>query len=159
MPKARSPGAHIDMATSLRNLVRHVGLPLAEAIAMCTDMPRRVLGLPPQEIGPGTALADLLALDDDLHRWTARMTLRLEQSWLPGHAARMAAFRFRLHECSATGSCTPSSSAIPAMTRLARGRAASTGGRLLRTFANHVEIAPEAPLPAGRRPGAVVCSA
>ncbi|GGL61706.1 N-acetylglucosamine-6-phosphate deacetylase [Wenxinia marina] len=59
-------GAHIDMVGSLANLVRHVGVPLAEAVAMCTDVPRRVIGLPPQEIGPGTALADLIALDDDL---------------------------------------------------------------------------------------------
>ena len=61
-------GAHIDMAQSLANLVTQVGLPRPEAIAMCTDTPRAVLGLTPQRIGPGTALADLLILDDDLQR-------------------------------------------------------------------------------------------
>ncbi|SHJ23926.1 N-acetylglucosamine-6-phosphate deacetylase [Wenxinia saemankumensis] len=58
-------GAHVDMATSLRNLVRHVGLKEEEALAMCTDIPRACLGLPPQQIGAGTALADLVAFDDD----------------------------------------------------------------------------------------------
>ena len=61
-------GAHIDMAGSLRNLVRHVGLPLAEALAMCADTPRAVIGLPPQTIGPGTPLADLVAFGTDLTR-------------------------------------------------------------------------------------------
>lgn len=59
-------GAHIDMVTSLANTHRHIGLPLAEAIAMATDVPRAVLGLPPQEIGPGTRLADLICLDGKL---------------------------------------------------------------------------------------------
>lgn len=63
-------GAHIDMLTSLRNLVREAGLPLAEAIAMCTDTPRAVLGLPPQKIAAGGAVGDLLLLDDDLQRVT-----------------------------------------------------------------------------------------
>lgn len=61
-------GAHIDLRTSLRNLVREVGLPLSEAIAMCADTPRRVLGLRAQIIGPGTALGDLLALDGEMDR-------------------------------------------------------------------------------------------
>ena len=56
-------GAHIDMATSLRNLVREVGLPPAEALAMCSDVPRACLSLPPQEIGAGSRLGDLVAFD------------------------------------------------------------------------------------------------
>jgi len=59
-------GAHIDMVQSLANLVRHAGVPLAAAAAMCTDTPRAVLGLPPQDIAVGTPLSDLLALDDSL---------------------------------------------------------------------------------------------
>lgn len=61
-------GAHVDMATSLRNLATRAGVPLPEAIAMCTDTPRAVLGLTPQAMGAGTALNDLLALDDNLQR-------------------------------------------------------------------------------------------
>ncbi|MBF9030883.1 amidohydrolase family protein [Rhodobacterales bacterium HKCCE3408] len=61
-------GAHVDLATSLGNLVRHAGVPLAEACAMCTDTPRAVLGLTAQEIAPGTRLADLTAFDTGLAR-------------------------------------------------------------------------------------------
>ena len=56
-------GAHIDMVTSLRNLVTKVGIDPAEAIAMCTDVPRAVLGLPRQKIAAGTALSDLVGFD------------------------------------------------------------------------------------------------
>lgn len=66
--EGRLAGAHIDMAQSLANLVIRAGVPLPEAIAMCTDTPRAVLGLPPQDIGPGTRLADLLVLDESLTR-------------------------------------------------------------------------------------------
>ncbi|MDJ1006216.1 MAG: amidohydrolase family protein [Paracoccaceae bacterium] len=57
-------GAHIDMATSLGNLIRLGGLPMAGAVAMCTDIPRAVLGLPAQRLdGAGVGL---LLFDDDL---------------------------------------------------------------------------------------------
>ena len=59
-------GAHVDMVQSLANLHRRAEVPLAETLAMCTDTPRAVLGLPRQVIGAGTALADLIALTDDL---------------------------------------------------------------------------------------------
>ncbi|PIE08851.1 MAG: N-acetylglucosamine-6-phosphate deacetylase [Rhodobacterales bacterium] len=59
-------GAHIDLVTSLANAHVHIGLPLAEAVAMCTDVPRDVLGLPRQTIAPGTPLADLICLDQHL---------------------------------------------------------------------------------------------
>lgn len=58
-------GAHIDMVTSLANAHHHIGLPLAQAIAMATDIPRDVLGLPRQKI-TGMALDDLIALTPDL---------------------------------------------------------------------------------------------
>ena len=57
-------GAHIDLRQSLANLTGPVGLPLAEALPMVTDIPRRVMSLPPLPIGPGTKTADLLALSD-----------------------------------------------------------------------------------------------
>lgn len=56
-------GAHIDMVASLRNLVTKVGIDPAEAIAMCSDVPRQVLGLPRQKIEVGTPLEDLLGFD------------------------------------------------------------------------------------------------
>lgn len=61
-------GAHVDMATSLANAHRHIGLPLAQAVAMCTDIPRACMGLPTQSVSEGWALTDLLALDDTLAR-------------------------------------------------------------------------------------------
>lgn len=61
-------GAHIDLRQSLANLVHHVGLPLAEALAMVTDTPRRVMGLPRDEIAQGQPLSDILMLDADFKR-------------------------------------------------------------------------------------------
>lgn len=59
-------GAHVDMVTSLRNAHQQIGLPLDAVLAMATDTPRAVLGLPPQEIAAGTALDDLICLDAGL---------------------------------------------------------------------------------------------
>ncbi|MFB2533430.1 N-acetylglucosamine-6-phosphate deacetylase [Paracoccus sp. p4-l81] len=59
-------GAHIDMVESLARLHRMTGLALERCIAMATDIPRQAMGLAPLLIGPGTALADVIALDDDL---------------------------------------------------------------------------------------------
>ncbi|GGD95522.1 N-acetylglucosamine-6-phosphate deacetylase [Aureimonas endophytica] len=59
-------GAHIDMLTSLRNLVVHAGLSLAEAVAMATDNPWHALGLPPARLAAGAALEEVVALDADL---------------------------------------------------------------------------------------------
>ncbi len=68
-------GAHIDMVASMRNAVEYVGLPLAEAVAMCTDIPHHVMGLAPPQIQVGRKLHEILALDDDLKR--------LDLSFLP----------------------------------------------------------------------------
>ncbi|WP_068118842.1 N-acetylglucosamine-6-phosphate deacetylase [Tropicimonas marinistellae] len=59
-------GAHIDMVTSLRNLVVHAGLRAEEAIAMATDVPNRAMRLAPPALEPGRARAECLALDTDL---------------------------------------------------------------------------------------------
>lgn len=56
-------GAHVDLRQSLANLVAEVGLPLETALAMVTDIPRRLMGLPPREIGAGVAIGELLLLD------------------------------------------------------------------------------------------------
>ncbi|MBE3639633.1 N-acetylglucosamine-6-phosphate deacetylase [Mangrovicoccus algicola] len=58
-------GAHLDLRGSLANLCRHVGLPLGEALAMVTDMPRAVMGLAPRRIAPGMEAGDLVLLDRD----------------------------------------------------------------------------------------------
>ncbi|WP_134679099.1 N-acetylglucosamine-6-phosphate deacetylase [Paracoccus ravus] len=59
-------GAHIDMLESLRRLIAMTGLPLERAIAMATDLPRQAMHLPALEIAAGTALRDLVALDEGL---------------------------------------------------------------------------------------------
>ncbi|SHJ23898.1 beta-N-acetylhexosaminidase [Wenxinia saemankumensis] len=74
------------------------------------------------------------------------MTLRLEQSWSPD-GARHGAFTFRLVNTGTTD-VIPTLFAYASMTRVARD-AVVEGGRLIRTFANHVEIAPEGAIPAG----------
>ena len=61
-------GAHIDMLTSLRNLVHHVGLPLAEAVAMATDNPHRAMGLVPPALDRPLAADEIVALDRTLAR-------------------------------------------------------------------------------------------
>ncbi len=58
-------GAHIDMVKSLANAHHHIGLPLEQALAMATDIPRDVLGLPRQRLD-GMALRDLIALTPEL---------------------------------------------------------------------------------------------
>ncbi|GGL61717.1 beta-N-acetylhexosaminidase [Wenxinia marina] len=73
------------------------------------------------------------------------MSLRLEQSWTPGdgHGA------FHLTLVNAGGEDLPAARlCYSSQTRLAEG-ARTDGGRLVRTFANHVEIDLAAPLPAG----------
>lgn len=59
-------GAHIDMVTSLANTHHHIGLPLERAIPMATDIPRRVIGLPPVRLDAGTPLDEVIALSDSL---------------------------------------------------------------------------------------------
>ena len=61
-------GAHVDMVTSLANLHRHAGVPLARAVAMATDIPRAAMRLPPRRIAGGLGAEWLTALDANLHR-------------------------------------------------------------------------------------------
>ncbi len=58
-------GAHVSLRQCLLNLITHVGLPRAEAVAMATDIPRRLLGLAPRRIAPGMALDDLVIVGAD----------------------------------------------------------------------------------------------
>ena len=72
-PQGALAGAHVDMLESLRRLIAMTGLPLERAIAMATDLPRQAIRLPALAFAPGTALRDLLALDDGLRMipaWT-----------------------------------------------------------------------------------------
>lgn len=59
-------GAHVDMVTSIRRLVRMTGVNPARAIAMATDIPRKAMGLPDLKIQQGTEISDLIGLDDEL---------------------------------------------------------------------------------------------
>ena len=59
-------GAHLDLLTAMAGLYRHAGVPLERAIAMATDLPRRVIGLPPRRVGAGTPARDLAFLDGGL---------------------------------------------------------------------------------------------
>ncbi|SIS97151.1 N-acetylglucosamine-6-phosphate deacetylase [Paracoccus saliphilus] len=59
-------GAHIDMITSIRRLVRMTGIAPDRAIAMATDIPCAAMGFAPLRIAPGMPLTDLVALDDGL---------------------------------------------------------------------------------------------
>ncbi|MGE0279839.1 MAG: N-acetylglucosamine-6-phosphate deacetylase [Rhizobiaceae bacterium] len=58
-------GAHVDFATSIRNLVGSVGLPLERVLAMATSLPAQVIGMTDRlgHIEPGRQ-ADLVHLDD-----------------------------------------------------------------------------------------------
>jgi N-acetylglucosamine-6-phosphate deacetylase len=60
-------GAHLDMASAVRNAVRLVGLPLADALRAASLTPARFLGLDHERgvLAPG-ARADMVALDRDL---------------------------------------------------------------------------------------------
>lgn len=55
-------GAHVDLRQSLANLLSHVGLDLQTAVPMVSDIPRRLMGLPPREIAVGTAYDEMLLL-------------------------------------------------------------------------------------------------
>ena len=61
-------GAHVDMVRSLANLCGHAGVPLAEAVAMTTDIPRAAMRLAPRRIAPGLDAEWLLSLDANLER-------------------------------------------------------------------------------------------
>jgi len=61
-------GAHLDMATAVRNAVTLCQIPLADALCSATRTPARFLGLENDHgaIQPG-ARADFVALDEKLH--------------------------------------------------------------------------------------------
>jgi N-acetylglucosamine-6-phosphate deacetylase len=59
-------GSVLTMDGALRKLVRDIGIPLAEAAAMCSTTPARALGLDDQGVIAPGALADLVILDQDL---------------------------------------------------------------------------------------------
>lgn len=64
-------GAHIDLVTSLRNLIRSVGLSYDEAIPMVSDIPRSLMNMPLASIDIGTGVSDILLLDDAFHLITS----------------------------------------------------------------------------------------
>ena len=66
-PDGSLAGAHIDMATSVRNAVAHLGLPLEAGLHMASRAPAEFLGLGGElgRIAPGYR-ASLVLLDDDL---------------------------------------------------------------------------------------------
>src|SRR5215469_5309726 len=69
-------GSDLDMATAVRNTVRHLGLPLEQALAMASRVPAAFLRLEGElgRIAPGHR-ASLVLLDDDL---------QAQQTWIDG---------------------------------------------------------------------------
>ena len=72
-------GAHLDMATAVRNAVTRCRIPLEEALRAATLTPARFLGLESERgaLVPG-ARADLVALDKDLRvvlTWTGGLAV------------------------------------------------------------------------------------
>ena len=72
-------GAHLDMATAVRNAVGAIGLPLEAALHMASGAPAAFLGLERRlgRIEPGYA-ADFVLLDDKLH---------VTETWIAGVAS------------------------------------------------------------------------
>ena len=75
-------GSCLDMATAVRNTVRHLGVDLAEACRMASLYPARALGLDHQlgQIAPGYR-ADLVALDD---------RVKVERVWRGGSEGKVS---------------------------------------------------------------------
>ncbi len=69
-------GSDLDMATAVRNTVEHLGLPLAQALAMASRVPAAFLRLEGElgRIAPGYR-ASLVLLDD---------RLRVQETWIDG---------------------------------------------------------------------------
>uniref|UniRef100_UPI003101527B hypothetical protein n=1 Tax=Neorhizobium sp. EC2-8 TaxID=3129230 RepID=UPI003101527B len=59
-------GAHIDLATSLRNGVQNVGLPLSQAYTMAAMVPWDVMQLDRPELIPGRPVSEIIAFDSRL---------------------------------------------------------------------------------------------
>ncbi len=60
-------GAHVSLLDCVRRLHRNAGVPLAEALEMAIEIPRRALGVgePEPAISPGMPLEELLALQGE----------------------------------------------------------------------------------------------
>ena len=73
-------GAHLDMATAVRNTIAHLGLPLEVALHMASRAPAKFLGLDGElgRIAPGYR-ASLVLLDDDLN---------VAETWIDGVSDR-----------------------------------------------------------------------
>jgi N-acetylglucosamine-6-phosphate deacetylase len=71
-------GAHIDMAGAVRFMVRQVGVPLQDALAMAARTPAQFLRVPRGRLAPGRP-ADLVALDPNLH---------VIETWIAGRPDR-----------------------------------------------------------------------
>ena len=73
-------GSDLDMATAVRNTVRHLGLPLEQALAMASRVPAAFLRLESElgRIVPGLR-ASLVLLDDDL---------QVRETWIDGVAGK-----------------------------------------------------------------------
>jgi len=56
------------MVGCLANLVQHVGVPLEEAIRAACVVPADVMGVASPNLGAGTPLPEVLALDSNLQR-------------------------------------------------------------------------------------------
>ena len=74
-------GAHLDMATAVRNAIEHLGVPLEAALHMASRAPAEFLGLGDAfgRIAPGYR-ASLVLLDDDL---------RVAETWIDGAGSRL----------------------------------------------------------------------
>jgi N-acetylglucosamine-6-phosphate deacetylase len=72
-------GSNTCLAENLRRAVQVLGVPLADATAMATTTPARALQLPDVGRLEAGAMADVVALDDDL-----RVTAVMHQgAWIP----------------------------------------------------------------------------
>ena len=56
-------GAHVSLLECVRRLVAHTPIPLAKALEMASDIPRRAMGLAPLRLEPGLPVDQVLALD------------------------------------------------------------------------------------------------
>jgi N-acetylglucosamine-6-phosphate deacetylase len=74
----RLAGSNIDMASSVRNAVSMLGVPLPEAVRMASEWPAQFLGLAPDtgRIAAGCR-ANLVAADDEL---------RVLETWIDGRS-------------------------------------------------------------------------
>jgi N-acetylglucosamine-6-phosphate deacetylase len=84
MPDGTLAGSVLDMASAVRNCVRLLGLPLAEALALATSAPAAFLGIDRWlgQLSPGYR-ADMAALDSE--------AIRISATWVAGKKTESAA--------------------------------------------------------------------